>query len=70
MYIAHATRTGRRFSCFNAARDLIGALDVVYLDVHHADTQLDARIDLSQRLQIIFWPMRQLQDQMIAVQLV
>ena len=52
------------------ARDFVRRLDVVHLDVDHADAELDARIHLAQRVEVLRRAVRHFQHQVVGVQLV
>ena len=55
---------------FYAAGDLFGCLDVVDLDVDHADAEGDARVDLLQGVQVALWAVGEFEHQVVSAQFV
>ena len=67
---ADAVGSGGGGSGFYAAGDLFGRLDVVDLDVDHADADADARVDVLQGAQVARWAVGEFKHQVIGAQFV
>ena len=70
MYVADAAGAERALGAIDGRGDLVRGLDVVDLDVDHPDADADIGAQVRERLEIRWRPVRQLEDQVIGVQLV
>src|ERR1035437_3975114 len=65
---ADATGADLLFHGLDARRDLVGGLDVVHLDVDHADAEEDFFVDVLERIDVALRAVGEFEHEMVAMQ--